>query len=174
MLQRQIHLFTDGLWTNQRGRWTFRQTQSHMWTTCGETERTGRRLRPTTVFGAGSFLTFPTFPETGTVEDSRNSRNELWGGGGGGVETGREIRVSVVEWCYQRTLFLGWQEEREKSIDFALITTKKIIWRLIRAFLFLAYFLNFISSSVCSWNFLISSLYSNSSFPNSILQVLKI
>lgn len=53
------------------------------------------------------------FPETGTVEDSRNFRNEPGQGGGGGVETGREIGVSVVEWCYQRTLFLGLQEERE-------------------------------------------------------------
>ena len=76
-----------------------------------------------------SFSTFLTFPETGTVEDSRNFRNGPGrgggGGGGGGVETGREIRVSVVEWCYQRTLFLGLQEERHAEI-----------FRLIRAFFF--------------------------------------
>lgn len=67
-------------------------------------------------FRSWQLLTFPTFPETGTAEDSRNSRNEPGGGGGGGgVETGREIRVSVVEWCYQRTLFLGLQEERAQE-----------------------------------------------------------
>lgn len=98
-----------------------------MWTTCGETERTRCCLRPTTVFGTGSFL---TFPETGTVEDSRNFRNEP--GGGGGVETGREIRVSVVEWCYKRTLFLGLQEERDRERGnaeincFIVILTKNI------------------------------------------------
>ena len=69
-----------------------------------------------------SFSTFLTFPETGTVEDSRNFRNGPGlgggggGGGGGGVETGREIRVSVVEWCYQRTFILGLQEERNWKI----------------------------------------------------------
>lgn len=91
------------------------QRKSHMWTTCGKTERTRRHLSPTTVFGAGSFFTFPTFPETGTAEDSRNFRNEP--GGGGGVETGWDIKVSVVEWCYQRTLFLGLQEERNGEQD---------------------------------------------------------
>lgn len=60
----------------------------------------GHRLRPTIAFGTGGFLTFQTFPETGSVEDSRNSRNKLRGGGGGGVETGREIWVSVEQWCY--------------------------------------------------------------------------
>lgn len=75
-----------------------------------------------------SFSTSLTFPETGTVEDSRNFRNGPGGGGGGGgVETGREIRVSVVEWCYQRTLFLGPQEERHAEI-----------FRLIQAFFYVS------------------------------------
>lgn len=50
-------------------------------------------------------------------------------GGGGGVETGREIRVSVVEWCYQRTLFLGLQEERDRTAEtnsFILILTTNV------------------------------------------------
>lgn len=68
--------------------------------------RTGRHLSPAAVSGAaGSSSTFPAFPEIGTVQDSRNFRNEP--GGVGGVETGWDIKVSVVEWCYQRTLFLG-------------------------------------------------------------------
>lgn len=68
--------------------------------------RTGRHLSPAAVSGAaGSSSTFPAFPEIGTVRDSRNFRNEP--GGVGGVETGWDIKVSVVEWCYRRTLFLG-------------------------------------------------------------------
>lgn len=66
--------------------------------------RTGRHLSPAAVSGvAGNSSTFPAFPEIGTVQDSRNFRNEP--GGVGGVETGWDIKVSVVEWCYQRTLF---------------------------------------------------------------------
>ena len=87
-----------------------------------------------------SFSTFLTFPETGTVEDSRNFRNGPGlgggGGGGGGVETGREIRVSVVEWCYQRTLFLGLQEERHAEI-----------FRLIRAVFFFTFLQELLASS---------------------------
>lgn len=88
---------------NQSGRQMDIERQSHTWSTCGKTESTGRHLSPTTVFGAGSSLTFPTFPETGTVEDSWNFRNEP--GGGGGVETGWDIKVSMVEWYYQRLYF---------------------------------------------------------------------
>lgn len=54
----------------------------------------GHRQRPTKDFRAGRFS---AFPEIGSVEDSRNSRNNLVRGGG--VETGREIWVSVEEWC---------------------------------------------------------------------------
>lgn len=79
-----------------------------MLTTC-EGGRPEPCLRPATVFGAGSLLTFPAFPETGTVEDSLN----FWDvPEGGGVEKGREIRVSAVECSYHWTLFLGLQEER--------------------------------------------------------------
>lgn len=57
-------------------------------------------------------LTFPAFPETETVEDSLN----FWDvPEGGGVEKGREIRVSAVECSYHWTLFLGLQEERPRE-----------------------------------------------------------
>lgn len=36
-------------------------------------------------------------------------------GGGGVVETGWGIRVSVVGWCYQRILFLGPEEEKVRE-----------------------------------------------------------
>lgn len=66
--------------------------------------RTGRHLSPAALSGAaGTSSAFPAFPETGTVQDSRNLRNEP--GGAGGVETGWDIKVSVVEWSHQRTLF---------------------------------------------------------------------
>lgn len=98
---------------NQTGRWTRRAGGSHMQTTCGKTERTGRHLSAAAVSGPGSSSTFPAFPEIGTVRDSRNFRNDP--GGGGGVETGWDIKVSVVEWCYQRTFIFRSTTKRERK-----------------------------------------------------------